>query len=357
MKKAKLCILSVMGLLVGCGGSGGGGAELPPPAPIALHEYQIFSTPPSNVTGSTIEQDGNPDNPYDDYIYIRRDGNDIVFTYRDVNNLDLLGNQDSMRSFAVSTGDSLAASDFKKSQSDKYLRAEKNSSQIIKHNAPAGAVDGTFEVTEVIEVGGKMLGLDYADFGMWKTTTKFSGKIDGNDAPRSLMLEPELWNGKMQDKEHEAYFEEGRTGTVGFTGNAMGVARAHNGGDDAAAPLYTEVYGSATMDIDLSTRQASLLLEFDKFYNFQFNKLGLDQRGEIEEISGVSTLDVTDTANNTVIKLEAGQPRFDVDMQLYGPTRTDPTEAVGEVEIEQLKSGTGDNRYIEIDIAFGMKTP
>lgn len=346
MRHLTAFILGFSLLLTACVSSGGGGGgNAAPPAPVPTAEYDIFSVPPANETGTVIERDGNPNNPADDYLLIQRTADGIKFTYRDVANRDLLGDSLSMRSFEVYTGAGSQPSDF--NSSGNYLRAEKTSAPVT---TPDG---GTFTSTEIIEVGGKTLGLQYADFGMWKTIINYNGS--GGVITR--MNEPEILD-DMENRAYRAAFTAG-TGTESFTGNAMGVVRAHNSAysDDVAAPLGAEVYGTASLDVNLTNLRATLDLLFPGFYDFSFTNLSVDRSGELDEIDRTTQLSVTNNGNATGINLNTVSGvtgGFDVDGQFYGPSRNNPTEAVGDVEIRQT-AVNGVNNYVDVDIAFGVK--
>lgn len=357
MKKLLVYTIALSFLLTACGGGGGGGgggARPEPAAAINAAEYAIFSAPPANVTGTTIERDGNANDPNDDYVLIQRDADGIKFTYRDVSNNKLLGNSLSMRSFHVDTGTGASGhSDFV--TAGNYLKAQKSETLNLNHTTSAGLVRGTFTSTDILEVGGKKLGLSYADFGMWKTKTEFHGTVNGVAVNQVLMHEPEDFTGKMSGTNNRAYFPVGGSGTASFSGNAIGVVRAHKGGDDVAAPQGAEIYGQANLNVDLANRRASLDLNFANFYNFRFNGLEVERDGEFEDMDSSTMLISGGAANTTGINMnKSGSASFEVDGKFYGPTRTDPSEAVGDAEIKQY-TPNGDNRVVEVDIAFGVK--
>ncbi len=356
MKRFMLYAALIASMLTGCGGDGGGSSSAAPapPDPIDPAEYNIFSRPPANETANIIERDGNPDNPADDYVLIQRDASGIMFTYRDVDNRDVLGDADSMRSFHISTGTGSIPDDF--NDAGNYLRAVEDSGPVVISNraTAAGLVNGVYETTNIMEVGGKKMGLEFADFGMWKTTSTFTGTINGVNADRTLMHDPENLTDEMRGSGREAYFTA-NAGTASYTGNAMGVVRevAAGGGDDAAG-TGAEIYGTASLNLDLATRKANLDLNFANFYNFAFGNLALRSNGSFED-TDTSTLTKTVQANTTGIDFDGNvSPRndFDVDGQFYGPASTSPTEATGTAEIEHYQ---GNGKRIDVDIAFGVK--
>lgn len=357
MKKHILCIAAVISFLASaCGGGGGGGGgggvsgATVTAAPQA--EYAIFAAPQSSING-TIERDGNINNPLDDYIHIYRDDEGLVYQYRDVANRGLLDDSQTLRTVRFATGNGNTANAFQ--MSGDYLKATAVTNYNVSNAVYNGASHtGQFTVTDSLEYGGKQLGLSYADFGMWKTKGKFTGTIAGAGAAFESLNDPDKWtNGRDAS---EAYFAASGTGDATYSGNAMGVARTYTGyNSDVAAQQFHEFYGSADMKVNLQSRTASLDLKFDNFYNFSFTNLSVaDRDGEIDDDR--ATLNITaNGTNSSNVNFTTGSSSsgFDVDGQFYGPSRTNPTEVVGEVEIRQSQGGS----RTEADIVFGAKKP
>lgn len=346
MKKYVMCVLAATSLLsTACGGGGSSGTAPTPVMSVPAAEYSIFVTPATNKSGQTIKQDGNANNPADDYVHISRDSEGLVFQYRDVENRGLLNDAQTMRTVKFATGSGTAASAF--IPSGDYLKASATTTDTV--NSVSRNAVGTLVTTDTLEVGGKQLGLSYADFGMWKTKSAFTGALNGVNSNFETMNNPEEWtNGK---KGNEASFAAGGAGTATFTGNAMGVVREYAGrDDDVATTKFHELYGTASMTVDLSSRKADLALKFNDFYDFRFSNLGVSGRdGEISD-DGAS-LSVTEKANNSGIHFNGNPTDFDVDGQFYGSSKSNPQEVVGDVEIGQIQGGNS----IQTNIVFGAK--
>ena len=324
------------------GGTGGGGGSVSVNAAPPV-EYSIFVAPETRRT-ETIETDGNINNPADDYVHIYRDAEGLVIQYRDVANRDLLSDSQTLRTVRFSTGAGASPNSF--ISAGEYLKATARTTDAV--NSVSRNAQGTLVTTDSLEVGGKKLGLSYADFGMWKTRSEFTGTTGGTPTTFATMNDPDKWTNGQDNK--EAYFAAGLTGSAVYTGNAMGVVRAYSGyNSDVAAGKFHELYGSAAMTVNLAARTADLDLKFSDFYDFRFSNLGVaDRDGDIDDDR--ATLTIQERNNNTGIHF-AGTPGFDVDGQFYGPDRTNPTEVVGEAEIRQMQGGA----RVEADIVFGAK--
>lgn len=363
MKRTLLFVITLSLMLAGCNSSSGDSSNLAPAAALSAEmvaaEAMIFSASPANTTGNIIEKDGNVNDPMDDYVLVERDAEGISFTYRDVPNNDVLGNTLSMRQFHASTGAGFTPSDFgavvSAGSDNNFQRAEITDVANLNHTVNGVAVNGTLSSSNIIEVGGKAVGLQYADFGMWKTISTFAGTKNGVDASRTLMHDPEDWTGKMGSHANRADFAVGAANAT-FTGKAMGVARVHNGvGDDPAGAVFDEIYGNAKLDVNVAGRSANLELDFDQYYTFTFNNLEMERGGEFEERDNAANLVISAKKagfNKNVDLTGATLRDFDVEGQFYGPNSTSPVEAVGDADITMRDPM---NQTIEIDMAFGVK--
>ena len=230
----------------------------------------------------------------------------------------------------------------------RYIVAEKTTDGGLLSNvtvAGLGVLNGSIRYEDEVYLGGKKLGLAYADFGIWQTEVDFRGTRDGHGYAEDWDLKAVPFI--TGDAAHKQAFAAG-TGTQVFTGRAIGTAYDDNNAvfDDRV----DDISGTARMTVDLSQLNASQLeLMFHEFYNFTFSNL--DVSSGTVNLNGNHTVNVTSNGvNDTHVVLPTGDHIYDTNLkaQFYGPAAHDPTEAVGTFHLDN-GSGKG------IVGSFGVK--
>jgi hypothetical protein len=216
------------------------------------------------------------------------------------------------------------------------------------------------EYTDIILLGGKMLGLQYSDFGVWKQQDKKTfvasapGAADITDSTSHYLDDRPFYFGDSGKKQGFA----GLSGSRTFTGTAVG--RAFNSYEYY---IYKDVVGSASLTVDQSLSNISgLELAFDDYYRFTLNR-----PAPIDAGGGFTGADFTvlDNGNtDPLLALTAGAGM--ASGQFYGASS--PEEAVGTFEFRQdlpvkgtlppalIDPDTEDSYYHRgVTAAFGVK--
>jgi hypothetical protein len=195
----------------------------------------------------------------------------------------------------------------------------------------SGRIDA--EYTDVILLGGKMLGLQYSDFGVWKQqeeATAVASAPGGPDITVSASTHIDDMAFYFGDSGKRQGFA-GLSGSRSFNGTAVG--RAFNSYEYT---IYKEVVGSAALTVDQSLSNiTSLELAFDDYYTFSLNgSASVDRRGGFTA-SGFTVSDNGNTDPLLALTTGASSPRFrdQARGQFYGASS--PEEAVGAFEFSE----------------------
>ena len=222
---------------------------------------------------------------------------------------------------------------------------------------------------DTLILGGKAVGLQHSDFGIWNTQRRIEGYLvcsinglsqEGWFDSRTVAFRTSL--------DTSAFLPTGMTGTRIFTGSAVAVA---SNGMYGSSQLRTQtVFGSAELTIDLSqvnmgaSALNSLVLDFPYFYSFSFDvshrngNVGISTGGtrNVGLLGGGSVLSIENTGNRTNISFDGGSLSNwvgNVDGAFFG-VPGDPSEVVGTFNISNIGTNA-EHRRETLSGAFGVK--
>ena len=296
MKKS-LLMFAMLGLAA-CGGGGGGGSggaknNFPT---VALRDGNLTAVSGStNITSNGSDKLATTQQRQTNYGSSNQSGGNIPgYTVTQTSDRIILnynGVQTTME----------FADDFK--AGNKFIQAIKNS--------------GT-DTTDLVALGGKKLGLQYSDFGIWMHATNSATLANGS--PRIDMIPFFIGN-------------DANRATTGFNNTFAGtvVATAF----DAIQGKSENVSGSASISFSVAsnTLTAITTLNFDDFYKFVFTKDStIDANGKFASSNGSTPVTVTNNGNATGINFSTGSHMVYMNGQFYGAGGT-AQEAVGTFSI------------------------
>lgn len=317
MKRSVLAAIVLACLsLCACGGGGGGGGGS------GLSDAEVFAFVPAD--GEVIRDGGG--------ISVTKTAGGLQLKVDGSGGLDPVFH----RTVSFST-----ARDFK--EEGNYFTAQKTgAARQFKGEATEGYGDirGQAAITDKIYLGGKKLGLEYSEFGIWQVSLGLNGKVDGHEVNEELQVGAYTFH--AGDDQHKRGFNE-VSGQASFTGRALG--QAFDETPDVSTAV--NVFGTAKLDMDLGAGGAtgSLALDFDNFYKFKVS-VSSDGDGELHE---TALTEVTANANTTGISLDTNTAGYasHVRGQLYGPAGASATEGTGTFEFVKGSKG--------VYGAFGVK--
>jgi|GEM_PF-5060194 len=293
MTKQPISIIALMSLAAcGGGGGGGGGKELPqaPQIPFSNGAATPISGAnniiksgvdsvrfPAKVGPGSLSTSGNSLTGYS----LARTGSDLV-----------LGGGGREVKFNLNS-DFMAGSDF-----------------IFASKSQAGEASAN---NDMVVLGGKKLGLEYADFGVWKSSSATSAtSVRNADVPFFIADNNMKSNMPTTNKT--------------FTGKAVGSAYDYTNGNNNVK----DIAGLATLNFNSSTNRMEMTLAFDGFYTFTFTPNYSVANGSYGAGSYNSTsVAVSGNAGGTGISFTSGTYMANVVGQFYGASQGAPSETAG----------------------------
>ena len=321
-KRLPVLMVSALFALAACGGGGGGGGGVNSTPPLAWE-------PPSDPYG----QSSGSANTVATFVL----GADIVpvetrngvpLTVTKTANGLTLSAYNGARTVTLSAD----AGDFKNTSGD-YITAVKESSGKYSDYSSI-----SYRAQDTVALGGKKLGLSHSDFGIW--TSYVHEVADGQD-PEYGPTSKTVAAFYMGDPGKTANFSSS-SGQQTFSGNTA--ATAHGG----AVSGTTHLTGTARMSFTAATSiNTNLRLTFPGFYNFQI-PVEIDANGKITQGAGTAfAIDNGDLSGRNM----NGVGYYKVDGQFYGPSGSNPKEAVGGYLIQSADK----EQYTSVNGSFGLK--
>lgn len=352
MKKIiELMIIVAMLSLAGCGGSSSGdsGGGINVADSITVEVKELPSSPSTDPDYNTLED-------VSMFSYMVPDGAFIIpesdAGYAKKTPTGISARVNHALSENLVTERQLEFDDFKDDgKTNGYYLSSLESTRTFDNTSLDGVtVSGTVTMVDTIYVGGKKLGLSYAEFGGWISSTNIQGKGSylGLQLPinTSIQKMEGMWLG-------DASAEKGFDTTVGqaktFRGNTIAVAYENN--TNTLASKNAVISGSATMTVNPADLAASsLALDFADFYTLTLNNLEIQAGGSIAAGALSSVSARAKATNRTGIALGNALNINALDGQFYGSAA--PSEAVG-----AFKIGDTTDLGVERGIsgAFGVK--
>ncbi|MDR1476623.1 MAG: hypothetical protein LBI17_00665, partial [Rickettsiales bacterium] len=306
-----LAAISISLSLAACGGGGGGGG-----GPSDNGRLRVVSE--TNVTSATldaIESNVVKNVTAGSAVYPQDTNNNSITKNADNKSLDLSFNN----GFSAVSMDITNPGTFKKvTLSDGtyfYVGRAEGTKNNISFNSGALNTSGASTLKHELVLGGKSVGLQYSDFGVWRMDVVHNGDVTNGVGALvydglNLMQTPAMI--AIGNSKTAGYALSGAPQT--FTGAAVAVAS--NGEYDIAAAKNATVYGTARLTITPTAGTGlssgnTLELNFANFYKFTFSNLqtkGVNLGASSGEISTPlsNSLTITDTGNNTGIDFDLG---------------------------------------------------
>ncbi|MDR2947082.1 MAG: hypothetical protein LBV79_10095 [Candidatus Adiutrix sp.] len=314
MKKV-LVLLSALALLTGCvsggggsGGSAGGGGGSAPPSDAIVWEPHPAPGGAGQGAPLTVAGDVFSVGSASMSVPVAAGAASIAQIDKTADGLKI--NYLSEREIAFS----VAAGDFKDNDNlGDYIMAVKDST-----GRYATTPNIIYKARDAVYLGGKRLGLQHSDFGLWATNEYTRYDYQSSDEGGVLQGGTGF---AMGDASKAASFSG--TGTQNFTGNT--IAQVFGGGSD----MVHHVTGTATMAVnlaDLGNSNLAISLNHSMYNPFAAFTIpvAIDSNGAISA-TGNAVL----TSQGTTYKDLGGNFNADVDGQFYGTSPNVPTEAAG----------------------------
>jgi len=211
--------------------------------------------------------------------------------------------------------------------------------------ASKSTAEGSGSYNDTVVLGGQKLGLEYADFGVWKSSY---ARYNSNSVPEFVR------NADVPFFVANTSRESARPAANQiFTGTAVGSAYDYTGGNNNVK----DISGAATLNFNSSTNRMEMTLAFDNFYTFTFTpNITVGTNGSYGAGSYSSTsVAVSGNAGGTGISFANGTYMANVVGQFYGASAGAPSETAGTF---MLNSGASLGGSVKGIIgAFGARQP
>lgn len=262
--------------------------------------------------------------------------------------------------------------------SDAKIDVSKLLDALLSRNTIDFTVDKNVNITDTVRLGGQVLGLSFADFGLWevKGVNSYSGDTNiismnpqGNLLTDTYYVDYPFFVG--MDAFKTGYTTDNKLAAnqyVSFTGNTFAVAQ--KSGVNADDTIRLNMEGTAKLTVSNNNPVDSVLsLKFDDYYTFNFGSLvsAVDDPKNIFVIDGFSTEGANFSSDKVLI---SGSPSSKIlfgagaditaslSGSMYGLEMGRPTEAVGYYTISSNDiHNNEEGKYTKIDIvgSFGVK--